>query len=145
MKTVQWKHQVRKINAFSFVELIISITILGIIAVIVIPSYLDYSKRKYYADIVNIADQYKAGVSNCFLKTKSLSGCDGGRNGVPVNRVKVNDKIASITTVNGVITVVPLPKKKVHRTDTYILTPTIVSGQLTWAASGGAVTNDLAE
>lgn len=145
MNILQWKPLIRKKNAFSLVELIISIAILGIIAVIVIPSYLDYSKRKYYADIIKMTDQYKTGVSSCFLKKKLLSSCDGGKNGVPVNKVKASAKIASITTVNGIITVVPLPINQIHRTDTYILKPTIISEQLTWAASGGAVTNDLAE
>ena len=133
-----------KQSGFTLLELLITIVIIGILAAIAIPSYLDYTKKAHYSEIVRGTAPFKAGVSTCFQQLATLTGCSGGANGVPANLGAVG-AITSISTTNGVITVTPVAQNGILATDTYILTPTIGAGNvMTWVASGGGVTNGYA-
>ena len=134
-------HVKKKAQGFSLVELMITIAIIGIIAAIAVPSYLTYTRKAHYSEIVTAAAPYKLGVTQCMSATGTLTGCTNGANGLPADRTTAIGAISSITVTNGVITVTPVAQNGILATDTYILTPTDAgSGVLTWAASGGGVT-----
>jgi type IV pilus assembly protein PilA len=128
---------------FTLIELLITIAIVGILAAIAIPSYQDYTKRARYSEVVQAADAFKMGVAQCFHSTATLSGCSNGVNGVSP-AAPTAGQIASVTVSDGIITVIPTTANGFATTDTYILTPTVTSGVLTWTATGGGPTKGYA-
>jgi len=130
----------RTILGFTIIELLITLAIIAIIAVIAVPSYMNYTRRAYYSEVVQAAAPYKLGVAECYHTTGSLVACAAGSNGIPAARTTAVGSVASLAVAAGVITVTPVAARGILVTDTYILTPTATNNILTWVASGGGVT-----
>lgn len=128
-------------QGFTLLELMITVAIVAILAAIAVPSYLNYTRRAYYAEIIAAAAPFKIGVIECFQTTSTITGCSGGANHVPADVTTATGNVASVSVTNGVITVTPVAAHGIVATDTYILTPSVAGGTLTWVASGGGVTN----
>lgn len=132
---------------FTIIELLITLAIIAIIAVIAVPSYLNYTRRARYSEVVQAAAPYKLGVTECYHTTGALTACGAGSNGVPAARTVASGQVASVAvSTAGVITITPVASNGFVATDTYVLTPTIDANNniLTWAASGGGVTKGYA-
>ena len=137
----------KNISGFTLVELLITITIIGILVSIAIPSYQNYTRRAHYSEIVQAGAPFKLGVEECFLFTGELTACQGGQNGVPKNIASGEGTglIDSInTTSGGKITIIPRNKFGIKPGDTYELTPKADKERLIWTASGGGVTQGYA-
>lgn len=127
-------------TGFTLMELMITIAIVGIIAALAVPSYLDYTKRAYFSEIVQATAPYKIGVAECYQTTGSLVACAAGSNNIPAAITTPTGGVASLGVSAGVITVTPVAKNGLETSDTYILKPTVVGNTLIWASSGGGVT-----
>ena len=132
-------------KGFTLIELMIVIAIVGILAAVALPAYQNYTKRAAYAEVIAAISTAKVGVNECYQLTAALANCDAGSNGVPADVTAVADgALASIETLNGVITATPKAYKGIAATDTCLLTPTADSGNsayLDWDYSGACVTN----
>ena len=132
-------------NGFSLIELMIVVTIIGVLIAIVLPSYQTYSRRAHYVEIVQATMPYKMSVQECFQMMNDLSDCGAGQNGVMTNSETATNMIQSIQIdSNGKITVIPQTKYGLTAADDYVLTPTIKQGQLLWATGGGGVAHGYA-
>lgn len=132
---------------FTLIELLIAIAIIGILAAVGIPSYQSYTRKAHYTEIVQASAPYKLGVEECYQVNGSLDVCQAGTNGVPQN-IAAGSGVGLVDSIiisdGAVITITPKNQFGIKDTDTYILTPTVQSNQLVWAASGGGVTNGYA-
>jgi type IV pilus assembly protein PilA len=131
-------------KGFTLIELMITIAIVGILAAIAIPSYMNYTNRARFAEVVQAAGAMKGAVTSCILATgtagAAITTCANGTNGVPVTFVGTagNGSVARVeVSAAGVITATgqaPAP------TQTYILTPNYqATGNIIWATTGTCV------
>ena len=130
------------IHGFSLMELMIVLAIISILVAIAIPSYQTYTRRAHYAEVVQAAAPYKIGVQECFQVTSNLEDCHAGENGVPptIESGQGSGLIQAINLANdSAIVVTPNNKYGITAKDTYILTPVIENGSLTWESGGGGV------
>jgi type IV pilus assembly protein PilA len=132
---------------FTLIELMIVVAIIGILAAIALPAYSKYMDKSKYVEVVSATSAAKTAVDICAQDLGTVTGCDGGKNGIPEDVASTNATkyVGTVTTKDGVITVVPKAFGNVTTAETYILTPTYANGAATWASSGGGVTKGLAK
>lgn len=119
-------------QGFTLIELMITIAIVGILAAIAIPSYVGYTNRARFSEIVQAGSSLKSAVAACLQANGgTIANCDGGTNGIPTPVVAGN--VASMTVTNSQITATGNATAGAY---TYILTPTYVTGAVTWVVTG---------
>jgi type IV pilus assembly protein PilA len=134
-------------QGFTLIELMITVAIVAILAAIALPTYLSYTRRAYFSEVVDATSPFKVGVSECYQKTSALTACNGGASGtgIPPNITTATGHVQTLTVTGGVITAVPVAANGIQATDTYILTPTANGNNITWVATGGGVDNGYAQ
>lgn len=124
---------------FTIIELLVVVAIIGILAAIAVPTYISYTKKAYFAEVVQATGPYKLAVETCYQAQGgggTVSGCGNGSNGVPAAPAATG-VVASVTTTSaGVITATGQGNAG---TDTMILTPTPTNNVLIWAKTGTCV------
>ncbi len=127
-------------QGFTLIELMIVVAIIGILAAIAIPAYQDYTKRAKFTEVTQATAAIKAAVELCAQDLATVTGCDGGSNGIPANNAAGAGKyLASIATANGVITATAVSTQGLGG-ETYVLTPTYsATTGVSWAVTGTCI------
>ena len=128
---------------FTLIELMIVVAIIGILAAIALPAYQQYMGKAKYTEVVLATSGPKIAVELCAQDLGTLTGCTGGTNGIPANITAAQGKVATLTTLNGVITSTAVGTAETPvqglAGETYIATPTqLASGKVTWATGAAS-------
>ncbi len=126
-------------TGFTLIELMIVVAIVGILAAVAIPSYLNYSHKAKFLEVVQATAPFKIAVEICAQQQGGLSNCSApGSNGIPNAFAAVDGTTGYVASVsvgtNGAI-IAHSQQITVGSTHdfTYILTPTYQpNGQVTW-------------
>lgn len=134
---MKWKIQgLHTQVGLTLTELMIVVSLIAILASIAVPAYGQYLDRTKYSEVMLAARAARAAVDICAQfnnATAHCSGMAGNAEGIPEDvLVSSNRYVASVTTVAGVITVVPKAIGGVSATDTYILRATAAGGNVAW-------------
>ena len=129
-----------KVKAFTLTELLVAISILIIVAGIGIQSYVNYTKRARYAQIVSATIAVKAGVQDCYNTIGKFKGCNSDILSIPPAITKGNQAIKSMIVKDGVIMVKPNMGEGIKNSDILYLSPKIATqGIVEWTLSGRGV------
>jgi len=129
-------------KGFTLIELMIVVAIIGILAAVALPAYQDYTLKAKFTEVVISTAAAKTAVELCAQDQDTVTGCTGGAFGVPADIAATSGNLASIATLNGVITAtaVGVTATPVNgmKGQTYILTPTLnaTTKKVAWAVSG---------
>ena len=123
-------------KGFTLIELMIVVAIIGILAAVALPAYQDYTIRAKVSELILAASGFKTGISEKAQTDNTLASAGSGLTVTAVGKVtggSVSDSgliqiAGSNTSVGTVVTIV--------------LTPTFVSGQITWSCNAGAATQN---
>lgn len=94
-----------KSSGFSLIELMIVVTIVGILSVIAIPSYQNYTERARFVEVMAATEPFKTAVSLALQQGEPLNELTNGAYGIPAAPAATKN-LASLTVEKGVITAV---------------------------------------
>ena len=108
---------------FTLIELMIVVAIIGILAAIALPAYTKYMDKSKYSEVVMATQAAKTAVEICAQDLGTVTGCSGGLQQIPADLTAADTAaskyVSTVTTVDGVITVVPKVFGGVTAAETY--------------------------
>lgn len=121
---------------FAIIEILVTLLIISILAVMLVPNIQVYLKKSKFRDVVIASDNTKSSVNLCILMTNTANGCSDGANSVlPTQTFPSGSNVSTVSVTNGVITGTGSAELN---NATFILTPTISSNAVTWTVAASS-------
>ena len=121
---------ISRTSGFSLIELMIVVSIIGILAMIAVPSYQNYTQRARFAEVISATEIFKTAVSLALQQGALPAELTNGKNGIPAEP-KSTKNLDSIKVENGTITAMGTD---IVSNATYILKPN--NDGSVWTVSG---------
>lgn len=88
---------------FSLIELMIVVALIGILAIIAIPSYQSYTERARFTEVIAATAPFKTAVTLALQEGVALKDCMNGQYGIP-DGVRKSKNLLEIIVDKGTIT-----------------------------------------
>jgi prepilin-type N-terminal cleavage/methylation domain-containing protein len=122
---------------FSLIELMIVVSIIGILTMMGVPSYHHYTERSRFVEVIASTEPYKTAVAIALQSAIPQNELVNGTHGIP-SELKKTKNVASIKVENGIITATA---SELATGSTYILKPN--SDGSNWTVSGTCLRSGL--
>ena len=133
----------RKQNGFTLIELMIVVAIIGILAAVAIPAYLDYAVRTQVGEGLNLTSGAKVAVAEYYVDA-GIYPANNTEAGLALSNQIAGNFVSDVAVSAGVITVtfsssVPQAANLKIDTATFTLTPTDNNGSVTFTCAGANI------
>ena len=130
-----------KQKGFTLIELMIVISIIGILAAIALPAYDNYAKKTKFTEVIFAASAVKTSIDNCFQGRGNhiLTNCDSiSEANINASGVTVANNVNSMSIAPNTALVTVTGEPSVN-SETYTLLPTVSNGSLNWTTGGTCI------
>lgn len=128
--------QKQAIRGFTLLELLISISIVGILATLALPAYHDYVKRTHVFEGIKIASAAKFSIYEYYYWNNQFP-VDNAAADLPAPEFIQGNSLKSLHVENGIIKLTY--NEKVEDNATILMVPSIAQGSLVWNCNQGTV------
>jgi type IV pilus assembly protein PilA len=130
-------------QGFTLIELMIVVAIIGILAAVAVPMYLDYTVRAQVSEGLNLSSGAKTAVAEYFQDRGSMPA-DNSAAGLAVSNNIQGKYVSDVNVAGGVVTVRFGNEANTQISgQTITLTPdTTTAGSIPWTCASGGVIQD---
>jgi type IV pilus assembly protein PilA len=131
-------------SGFTLIELMIVVAIIGILAAIAIPSYMDYTRKAEVSELIVMAAPYKLGVAEALAAGEDITTLDNATMvGAPT--FAPTSIVGGLTVTNGVIALTAVTAANNGPGDlTLTLSPSRTTSGVNWTCTSGGGDSRLA-